>query len=193
MTILAARKADAPAMAATLAAAFVDDPALSWIMPDPSDRHARLSLFFPPMVRGAISRGLGLRSEDDAVVTLWRLPGRIHPSFLETLVALPTIGRALGDGVERSKVIGEALRQQAPKLPYWYLQFAGVAPDRQGRGLGGQAIRAGLERARAARFPVYLETARPGNVAIYQSLGFRIVGEWDIPGGGPHFWGMICD
>lgn len=193
MTILAARRADAPAMAATLAAAFVDDPPLTWIMPDPADRHARLGLFFPPMVRGAISRGLALRSEDAAAVTLWRLLGRIHPGFLETLFPLPAIGKALGDGAQRARAMGDALKARAPGRRYWYLQFAGVAPGHQGKGLGSQAIRAGLERARAAGYPTYLEAAKPGNVAIYQRLGFRITGEWDIPGGGPHFWGMIYE
>lgn len=89
--------------------------------------------------------------------------------------------------------MGDALKEKAPDFPYWYLQFAGVAPDAQGKGLGGTAIRAGLERAKAADCPVYLEAAKPGNVAIYESLGFRIIGEWDIPGGGPRFWGMLHD
>jgi hypothetical protein len=50
-----ARRADAPAMAATLAAAFVDDPALAWIMPDAAGRPASLDHFFRQMVRGAIA------------------------------------------------------------------------------------------------------------------------------------------
>jgi GNAT superfamily N-acetyltransferase len=188
-----ARKADAPAMTRTLADAFVDDPALRWIFrePDPAAYKERLRDFFGPMVRGAIANGLALCSPDSEAVTLWRLPGAIHPGFFETLRALPYLRRALGEGGGRAKLLGDALKDKAPAYPYWYLQFAGVAPGAQGKGLGGAAIRAGLKRAKAAGCPAYLETDKADNVAIYQSLGFRVIDEWDIPEGGPHFWGMI--
>jgi len=190
-----ATKAHAPAIARTLAAAFVDDPPLCWILdePDRAARQERLETFFGPMVRGAIANGLALQSPGSEAVTLWRLPGAIHPGFFETARALPYLRRALGSGGQRAKIVGDMLKDHAPRQPYWYLQFAGVAPDAQGKGLGGAAIRAGLERAKAAGFPVYLEAAKAGNVAIYQHLGFRIVDEWDIPGGGSHFWGMLCE
>ena len=190
-----ATKSDAAAIAQTLAAAFVDDPPLCWVLsePDAASRMERLETFFGPMVRGAITNGLALHTSGSEAVTLWRLPGRIHPGFFETARALPYLRRALGESGGRAKAMGDTLKEKAPDFPYWYLQFAGVAPGAQGKGLGGKAIRAGLERARAQDCPVYLEAAKPGNVAIYQSLGFRIIGEWDIPGGGPHFWGMLCD
>jgi hypothetical protein len=35
-----------------------------------------------------------------------------------------------------------------------------------------------------------LETATPANVALYRSLGFEVVREWDVPHG-PHFWTMV--
>ena len=31
------------------------------------------------------------------------------------------------------------------------------------------------------------------HVALYLKLGFKVVGEWDVPEGGPHFWSMLCN
>jgi len=70
--------------------------------------------------------------------------------------------------------------------------YAGVRPKHQGKGWGGAAICEGLTRARSERLPVYLETAKESNVALYLKLGFKAVGEWDVPEGGPHFWSMLC-
>jgi ribosomal protein S18 acetylase RimI-like enzyme len=192
-TISLASRTNAPAMIDTLAAAFIDDPALSWILPDASDRHQRLQRFFRPMVIGALGHGAVLRSDQDEAVTLWRVPGKIHAAGLESFLAFPQLVRALGSGTSRALRLSATLHAHEPHdFPYQYLQFAGVAPAYQGKGWGGAAIRAGLERARTSGLPTYLETATPGNVGLYQRLGFAISAEWDVPGDGPHFWGMIC-
>ena len=59
--------------------------------------------------------------------------------------------------------------------------------------MGSAAIRAGLTRARSDNLPVYLETAREGNAALYVNLGFKVIGEWDVLKGGPHFWSMLYE
>jgi ribosomal protein S18 acetylase RimI-like enzyme len=69
----------------------------------------------------------------------------------------------------------------------------GVRPEHQGKGWGSAAILQGLTRARSERLPVYLETAKGSNVALYRKLGFKLIGEWDVPKGGPHFWSMLCE
>ena len=35
-----------------------------------------------------------------------------------------------------------------------------------------------------------LETATESNVGLYQRLGYATISEWDVAGGGPHFWTM---
>jgi ribosomal protein S18 acetylase RimI-like enzyme len=76
-------------------------------------------------------------------------------------------------------------------ITYFYLHYAGVLPEHQGKGWGGAAIRAGLDKADAAGIPALLETATERNVGLYTSLGFEILSEWDVPKGGPHFWTMM--
>jgi GNAT superfamily N-acetyltransferase len=68
---------------------------------------------------------------------------------------------------------------------YWYLHDAGVRPEHQGKGWGSAVILQGLTRARSEELPVYLETAKESNVGLYRRLGFKLVGEWDVPEGGP--------
>lgn len=187
-----AQRKHARAVSATLAAAFVDEPALSWVLPDRSDRHERLVVFFNSLVPGGIANGLALRSEYDEAVTLWRMPGRIRPGFVETLLGMPGFMKALGAQASRAQIVGQSVSARAPRdFPYWYLQFAGVAPAHQGKGWGGVAIRAGLEQARAAGMPVYLETSKESNFQLYRHLGFKPLEQWDVPGGGPHFWSML--
>jgi GNAT superfamily N-acetyltransferase len=191
-TISLAARSNTSAMAETLAAAFMTDPPLSWILPDAQSRQRRLTHFFKPMVAGAIANGIALRSVQDEAITLWRTPDKLQPGLVETLGGLPNLLRGLGSGLKRALAVSKSLHDHAPHdFPYYYLQFAGVAPASQGKGWGGAAIRAGLERAQAANMPVYLETGTEANVALYKNLGFVIVDEWDVPGGGPHFWGMV--
>ncbi len=189
--MIRAEREDVPAMVALLAAAFVDDPPLAWILPDPADRQARLTAFFEPIIKGSMRHGLALRAPGGEAVTLWRLPGRIHPGFWETFSGMPAFVRALGDGAKRAQALSRSLRAREPDFPYWYLQFAGVAPALKGKGWGGRAVRAGLAQARAAGMPVYLETSKAENVAFYRHLGFGQLQEWDVPEGGPHVWSML--
>lgn len=188
--MIEARRQDVPAMVATLAAAFIDDVALAWILPERADRHRRLTVFFGAIVRGTMANGLALTAPDGEAVTLWRLPGRTQPRFVEMLLGMPAFMQALDGGQKRAQTLSASLRERRPVMPFRYLQFAGVAPGMQGKGRGGAAVRAGLERARAAGKPVYLETFTTENVAFYRRLGFEVTGEWDVPDG-PHVWSML--
>jgi GNAT superfamily N-acetyltransferase len=180
------------AAVSTLAAAFQDDPAISWMIPDPAQRQLRLPRMFDWLYSDHLRHGTAFGTADCAAVTLWRRPGRVH--YHDPL--LPGLWLRLlgifGMNITRAARLGETIaRHVPPGEQAWYLRYAGVRPDRQGQGLGGQAIRAGLASAAAQAMPCCLETATPGNVAIYLRLGFDIVEEWDVAGAGPHFWTMV--
>lgn len=182
------------ALAATLAAAFADDPAMSWIVPDPAERRRRLPGLFRTLVAGELDAGWALASPGCEAVTLWRPSDKVHESPWRLLNGLPGFIRVLGGNLLRGMAVGNAIEAHHPEdAAYHYLHFAGVDPAFQGRGWGGAAIRAGQARARASGLPVYLETATPSNVGLYQALGFRVTQEWDVPRGGPHFWSMLWE
>jgi ribosomal protein S18 acetylase RimI-like enzyme len=177
----------------TLSSAFQHDLALSWILPGPAQRRLRLPKLFDIVVRSDFAAGSVLRSESCEAVTLWRAPGKAHVGFMETLLSglgyFQTFGTALGRGL----AVSHAMESHHPKgIDYWYLHYAGVRPEHQGKGWGGAAIREGVTRARSGGLPVYLVTAKESNVALYLKLGFKVVGAWDVPEGGPHFWSMLC-
>ncbi len=90
-----------PAAVETLELAFQDDPALAWIIPDPVSRRRRLLRFFDWRFADHLRHGMILASPDREVVTLWRLPGKVHHNDPMTLTELwrmvmifgPALGR----------------------------------------------------------------------------------------------------
>ena len=179
------------AAAATLAAAFEDDPAIVFMMPDAASRPRRLTRLYRWMVTEHLANGIVLGSAGAEVVTLWRPPGKVHlhepiwhPGALRFV---PIFGRH----IPRAIRLDDAIRAHLPTDEQWhYLRIAGVRPDCQGKGLGSRAIRAGLAEAAARGAPAVLETATPSNVGLYQSLGYSVRSDWQVPGGGPQFWTM---
>ena len=192
--IAEASPASSAEMIATLSRAFADDPAMCWIMPDPLDRRARLPKLFTALVAEEFAAGWALTSPASEAVTLWRGSDAVHGSLWQLVTALPRYVGALGGNLLRGLAVSQAIEAHHPRGKHYdYLHYAGVDPAFQGQGWGGAAIRAGLERARAKGLPVYLETATPENVGLYQRLGFAVIEEWNVPRGGPHFWSMWHD
>lgn len=181
---------DRSAVAAMLARAFADDPAMAYIFPNPLDRAKRLPRLFA-LLYDADAPGRRLVTGDAQAATLWQRPGTPQASTLDLLrQAMPLIA-ALGFALARAMRVGDALDAHAPPERHWYLHIAGVDPAQQGKGLGGASIREGLARAAADGVPAYLETATERNVGLYQSLGFDVTSEWHVPKGGPKFWSML--
>jgi GNAT superfamily N-acetyltransferase len=180
---------DRAAIAATLARAFGDDPATSFIFPDPVLRAKRLPRLFALLFDEDVS-GMRLVTAGGEAATLWRGPGRIRTTRLDLLrEALPllyTFGTALG----RALAVSDAIDAHLPQGDYWYLHIAGCEPAAQGKGFGGAAVRSGLERVAGSGLPAYLETPLERNISFYQGLGFEVIADWAVPRGGPRFWSM---
>jgi len=191
-TFAAAMRSDQANVVQTLALAFQDDPALSWIMPDPERRKARLPRLFEILFNSDFPNGMILKSPRYETCSLWRAPGRADTGLWELVRSAVPMLQVFGSAIGKGIAISNALDAHHPKgFPFWYLHFVGVRPDFQGKGWGGSIIREGLKRAAREGLPAYLETATPQNVPLYLRLGFEIVEEWDVPDGGPHFWSML--
>lgn len=178
-------------IAQTLADAFQDDPAMTWILPDAAVREVALPKLFRVLIRSDRRSGWVLASAAGEVATLWRAPDQTGATMSELIMEGFSLIRAFGTALPRALTLSDAIEAHHPASgDYWYLHIAGVSPRHQGKGWGGMAIRDGLARASAQGAAVLLETATPSNVPLYQRLGFVVTQEWDAPNGGPHFWTM---
>lgn len=128
-------------------------------------------------------------SESLDAVAVWSTP---DSGGAEEVMAelLPTLVNLAGDRADAYASAEGAMEQHRPAEPVWFLGTVGVRPGAQGRGLGRAVVGAGLREADAAGVPAFLETSAPGNVRLYESLGFRATAEYDLPDGGPHTWSM---
>jgi GNAT superfamily N-acetyltransferase len=190
-TVRPATDRDRNAVAAMLARAFADDPAMRFIFPDPEARARRMPRLFRLLYKTDGPVGMRLMTAGGEAATLWRRPGDAHTGTLAMLrEALPML-HALGGAIGRALRVSDAIDAHHPDFPFWYLHIAGCDPAAQGKGFGGATVRAGIDRAAGEGLPVYLETPLERNVGFYQSLGFELKGAWDVPGGGPRFWSML--
>lgn len=190
-TILPARLTEAAGVVETLAQAFQTDPALSWILPDPDHRASALRSLFRTLVPADMRAGVALRSAGDEAAALWRAPGQAHSGTLEFLRTVLPLIATFGTALPRGLKVQGGIDAHRPKGGFWYLHYVGVRTAHQGKGHGGRIIRAQTAVADAEGLPCWLETATPENVPLYERLGFVTRVEWDVPGGGPHFWGMM--
>ena len=179
------------ALVETLAQAFQTDPALSWILPDPDHRARALRGLFRVLVPADMRAGLALRTAGNEAAALWRAPGQAHSGTLEFLRTVVPLVATFGTTLPRGLKVQESIDAHRPKGRFWYLHYVGVRSEHQGKGHGGRIIRAQTATADAEGMPCWLETATPVNVPLYERLGFVTQVEWDVAGGGPHFWGMM--
>jgi ribosomal protein S18 acetylase RimI-like enzyme len=176
-------------IAETLARAFQTETGWSYVIPDPKLRAERLAAAFHLFLQDEHRKGAVFGTDGIEAVTLWRGPGQAHDSLWDrTRLIVPFIQR-LRFSIFRGLEVADLIEKHLPKEPVWYLHYAGCDPAHQGKGFGGAAIRAGLERADEDGLPAYLETADEHNIALYQSFGFAIKHSWQVPEG-PVFWGM---
>jgi ribosomal protein S18 acetylase RimI-like enzyme len=196
-TPVAARRDQVEGSAADLAAAFVDDPILSWFMRADAKRDAARLRFFKVLLAEAVfPDGVIERPEAGGAAAVWvpseKLTGQ--PLHRE-LRALPMLLNATGLGrFPRLLSLRESMDMHHPSdEPHDYLWFLGVRPDCQGAGIGSRLIKAHLQRLDADGRPAFLETATPRNVPLYQRHGFQIIDEYRPGDGGPLIWAMWRD
>ena len=186
-----AGRTELPPIIETLAQAFQTDPALSWILPDPDHRKRALRSLFHVLAPADLRAGVALRSTGDEAAALWRAPGQAHSGTLEFLRTVVPLIATFGMAFPRGLKVQASIDAHRPEGRFWYLHYVGVRREHQGKGHGGRIIRAQTAVADAAGLACWLETATTQNVPLYERLGFVTQVEWDVPGGGPHFWGMM--
>jgi ribosomal protein S18 acetylase RimI-like enzyme len=166
-----------------LVAAFADDPVARWLLPGNAGSAA--DRVFRPLVQQSAAYGELAVSADGAAAAVW-LPRAAEPP-VHDMDPLP-------DELARLRTFMTLTEQQHPDgRAHLYLVFLGVAPDAQGRGLGGALLRDRLAEADAAGVPAYLEASSSRNLPLYERHGFRVTGDPITLPDGPPLWPMWRD
>ena len=168
--------------------AFENDPFHRWLLPsDRSFRNGSHRIFASALKMSAFNGKL-LTTSDLAGAAIWTLPN-YKPPAIEALkfyallcwyggTRLPTLLKGIG-----------LMERHKPEAPHWYLFAIGTDPQSQGSGVGTALIRPILDLCDRDGLAAHLDTNTERNVSFYESRGFRVSGEFDLPDG-PHNWAM---
>jgi len=168
--------------------AFAGDPTLGWYLfaerPDFSQRR-----------RAYLAAYLRLhRTNRLPILAAWQAEQLVGASYFSlaeqhpSASSLQEIGRAIrqqcgADCLARLDQLLEAFDQQLSHPDSARIEFIAVAPDQQGRGIGGLLLSQTLAQLRQQGCQrVALETGEPRNLALYRRHGFAQSGRLQLPG-----------
>ena len=184
--------------------AFQDDPVSRWVFPGDEHRrttHHKLMAAFTEIV---LAEGRIDVTEDGTACALWlSIPaGDGGGGGEDGEDEAGADDHAADDGPaqlraavdpdnERVELIGRLTEGIHPAgRAHEYLWMIGVAPGRQGEGLGTVLVASVLDRCDRAGLPAYLEASSARSRKLYERLGFTLTGRpLDLPDG-PQMWPM---
>lgn len=179
--------------------AFQDDPVSGWVFPGEEYRrrtHHRLMGAFTDIV---LADGWIDLTEDGAACALWlSVPGEEDTPQepdeepAEEAEDVPAqVREAVDPDNERVESIARLTEDIHPSGPaHAYLWMIGVAPERQGEGLGTALIASVLDRCDRDGLPAYLEASSERSKGLYERLGFACTGRVLHLPDGPRMWPM---
>jgi ribosomal protein S18 acetylase RimI-like enzyme len=180
---------DLDALGAVLGRAYADDPVWTWVYPQP-DRSRRLARMFRSLLRATRDRGATvLTDQATRGAAIWQRSDARSLGALGNL-RMGTAMIASGARIRRGQAVMRAIERRHPHEPHWYLAVLGTDPAHQGEGIGSALVRHVLDDRANIGEPAYLETETGANVPFYERHGFKVIGQLDVPGGGPHLWLM---
>lgn len=190
-TVRQAAVGESSALADSLAAAFMDDPILSWLIPDERRRPERLRRFFAlELHHMGFARGTVWTPEDSQGAAICMPPGAWMMPTLVTIAQGPRFARAFGRRLPIATGLQNAMNIKHFKRPHWYVLAVGVRPEHQGQGLGSALLAPTLERCDREGLPAYLEASSERSAALYERLGFEHVRELRFASS-PPLWLML--
>ena len=192
--IVALREGDLPAAAAALSRAFQDDPLQKYVLPDPVERAAQSPGLFALLLRYGLNFGEVLTTAGSPVgAAVWLgpeawviTPERATAAGLDKLPAV--LGAAAAERFFSVLAAIDPYHHRDVPPAHWYVMVVGVAPEKQGKGIGRALLQPIIKRADTAGQPCYLETAQPTNVAFYEKLKFDRVVDTREPQSGLRLW-----
>ena len=158
-----------------IAEGFADDPVNRWAFRNMSVLRPLYTLMARDLY---LPQGFGHCIGNQAG-TLWLPPGvNKHFGLLSTLtMARHIVGKGGLTAARNAVRVDSLMTKKHPSAPHYYLFAIAARPEYRGRGLGGQLMRAALERIDAEGQAAYLENSKRENIGFYRHFGFEIVEE----------------
>ena len=171
---------------------FSNDPVNLWIF---GGQEGMRQYYVKAAQKLYLSQGYGHVMENENGGSLWLPPGTDkHIPIIKSLdIAASMIKHGGFKSLLRGMTVDNALAKARPKTPHYYLFAIGARQGHQGKGVGGQLMRKGLERADAENMPAYLESSKESNVSFYRLYGFEVMRTILPKDGCPPLWLMWRD
>jgi len=179
-----------------LARSLHDDPMFIFFFPNPEERRVKTCLIMEFTLRNNLNYGevYTTGSNPDGLIT-WRYSNRnitiwkiVRTGGLSMLFRfnLTVLKRLLNFTVQV-----ERKHKRLVPFSHFYIDALGVDPACQGKGHGGNLLRAALAEMAASGLPCYLETTNESNVSFYEHHGFTVLEKFIVKGTSSPVWTMI--
>jgi GNAT superfamily N-acetyltransferase len=168
---------DLTTVGSVLAAAFHDDPVISWMVPDEDRRRTGLAAIMELFAARCQPHGENHLNDTGTGAAVWAPPAATFAPEDEERFGVD-LAAVAGEDVSRAGELGDLLEAHHPHDPHhYYLMLLGVRPAHQGTGIGAALLRAVLDRADRDGVPAYLEATSLRNRALYERHGFEVTAE----------------
>jgi GNAT superfamily N-acetyltransferase len=186
---------DLPAISASLAKAFADDPVMLHILPATvRSQPERLQGLMRVEAKSALPHRSVWTTADRQATAIWKPPDKWKLGGVELLKQAPATLSILRGRVGVGLSALNAIEKRHPVTPpHWHLAVLGTEPEGQGKGKGSAVLQPVLDRCDREGEGAYLESSKERNVPFYERHGFRVTEELDLPKGGPRVWLMWRD
>jgi ribosomal protein S18 acetylase RimI-like enzyme len=189
-TIVHATAGQGELLADILGDAFLNDPAMNWVIPLTDLYPAFFKLLADKLY---LEQELVFLDSESRGAAMWLPPGVDHkvPNTLAQLLLVVKLVLHSGLGVlPHLQQAQEVMGRNHPREPHYYLHAIGARRSCQGQGIGSALLKAGTRICDEAGMPAYLESSSPKNIPLYERHGFEVTSEEPVGRGGPPLYFM---
>jgi ribosomal protein S18 acetylase RimI-like enzyme len=179
-----------------LGRAFLNDPLLSYVIPQPESRQTQVPWFVQVSMAYGCMFGEAYGTKEKDGVIFWLRPGEtaltLGKMFKSGMLAAPfKLGFSGFIRFMKMADFTDKIHKKHAPMPHYYLFGMGVDPSSQGKGVGKKLIDPLIEKLNKENAVCYLETQNENNTRFYSKFGFTVVASEVMPGGDLRSWGML--
>ena len=188
--IIKAKPGQASLLGDILGDAFVEDPAMNWVIPHTGLYPAFFRLLAEKLY---LDEDLVFLDAQSRGAAMWLPPGVDHavPNNATQLWLVLRLLLHSGLGIlKHLQQAQEVMARRHPREPHYYLHAIGARQSCQGQGIGSALLKAGTRVCDEAGMPAYLESSSTKNIPLYERHGFQVQAEEAVGRGGPPLFFM---